>query len=226
MAAKIAGQNGTDIFDVDTHGSGLVTLKDASGAALGSAANPLQMVENMPPHPANGGFYSVTGGLSAVVAVSLAANTPLMTMRFNPSSTRQAKIKKIRVGITIATVGTSALVAGLLGLQRFTTATPTGGSARTPNKMDEVNSDATDMLDVRDSNAALTVTSVVFGNVVAQTYVPVVITGSTSFYEWSIEPTEYPIILKPGDGLSLRTQSNMPATQTWMFSYNVYWAEE
>lgn len=183
----------------------------------------IQTAEGLPAHPAAGGFYSVAGQTSAIVAATLAASTPLATMRFSASSTRKAYVQRMRLIITPATVGTSALVAGTLGLQRFTAATPTGGTARTPQEFNEPLATATDMTDVRDSNAALTVTSVVFGALVAVSLVPLFTTGGSM--EWIVEPP-YPIVLQPGDGLSLRTVIVMPATQTWMYSYNFYWYEK
>lgn len=183
----------------------------------------IQTTEGLPAHAAAGGFYSVAGGTAAVIAAALAANTPLATMRFAAASTRKAYVQKIRVLVGVATVGASGGVAGTLGLQRFTAATPTGGSARTPAEMNEPLATATDMTDVRDSNAALTVTSVVFGAVVSQSLVPLFTTGG--FMEWIIEPP-YPIVLLPGDGLALRTVVAMAATQTWEYTWTAYWYEK
>lgn len=189
---------------------------DAGGAA--------QTVAALPQVPSAGGFYTVCGGTSAVVAASLGANTPLMTMRFSASSTRKAYVTRMRCKFYVATVGTSALVAGAMGLQRFTTATPSGGTARTANREDENNGSATDMTDIRDSNAALTVTSVVFGNVVAWDGIPLFISGGAMWSDWVFEPP-YPVVLQPGDGLSLRTQVACPGTQTWQFGYTFHWYE-
>lgn len=225
MATQKVFANGTDIADGNSHGDSYVLLRDGNGNSPGTNTTPLPVTPGVPAHPNAGGYYSVSGGLTAVIAASLAANTTLMSMRLNPVSVRKAYIDKVRVVIAISTVGTSALVPGLLGLQRFTTATPTGGTARTPHEFNEPLATTSDITDVRDLNSALTVTSVVFGGLAAQTYVPIVISGSTSYFEWIFEPP-YPEVLQPGDGLCLRTQSVMPATQTWMFNYNAYWHEE
>jgi hypothetical protein len=205
MAIQIIGNSGT-VADTDANRNLLI--------------NP-----GIPAWPAAGGYYTVTGQTSAVVAAALAANTPLMTMRFDPASIRKAYVTRFRVLIGVATVGASAGVAGTLGIQRFTAATPTGGTARTVNRMGEALGTATNMFDVRDSNAALTVTSVTFGNVVASELVPLFITSGAMWMEWIFEPNA-PIVLVPGDGLSLRTQVAMAATQTWMFSYTVHWLEQ
>ena len=185
----------------------------------------LAVAEGLPAIGAAGGYYTVAGQTAAVVAVSLAANTPLMTMRLNPASARKAYVTTGRVLVGVATVGASAAIAGTLGLQRFTTATPSGGTARTPNRLAETLGATSDMFDVRDSNAALTVTGVVFGSVVAVTLVPLFITTGAMWMEWIIEPV-HPIVLTPGDGLTLRTQIIMPAAQTWMYSYTFHWFEK
>ena len=224
MAVQQVFANGTDVADGNTHGDAYVLLRDGNGNSLGTETTPLPVTPGLAPHPAAGGYYSVTGGLTSVVAASLAANTMLMSMRLDTASARKAYIDRIRVLMSIVTVGTSALVPGILGLQRFTTATPTGGTARTVNKMNELLATTSDMTDIRDNNAALTVTSVAFGTLVAESRVPIVISGATSYLEWVFEPP-YPVVLQPGDGLCLRTQSAMPATQTWLFDYNAYWHE-
>jgi hypothetical protein len=183
----------------------------------------VQVFQAIPGYPAAGGFYSVTGQASAVVAASLAANTPLMTMRFSAGSARKAYILRARIAMIAATAGAAGGIAGGLALQRFTTATPTGGTARTPAPASLTKGSATDMTDVRDSNAALTVTSVVFTAIVASTIIPV---GSTNVapFEWQVD-FPAPIELSAGDGLSLRTSVAGPATATWTYSYNFYWVE-
>jgi hypothetical protein len=196
-----------------------------SGVEVDSDTNKnLFITDGLPAHPSAGGYYTVSGGTSAVIAATLATDTVLMAMRFSASSTRKAYVSRLRCLIGAATVGTSALVAGSLGLQRFTTATPTGGTARTPNELAEALATATDMTDVRDSNAALTVTSVVFGNEIARTIVPLFIASGALWMEWIVEP-KYPITLVAGDGLCLRTRVVMPGTQTWQFSYTFHWEE-
>ena len=177
----------------------------------------------IPGYPSAGGFYSVTGFTTAVVAASLASTTTLAAARFATGSTRKAYVVRLRVMMNLATAGAAGGIPTVLGLQRFTTATPTGGSARTPDRMGPAKGSATDMTDVRDSNAALTVGSVVFGNVIASTLVP---NGSTNVapIEWMID-FPAPPELTAGDGVCLRTQNAGPATATWNFQYNLYWFE-
>lgn len=184
-----------------------------------------QNVNNIvvPGYPAAGGFYVVTGGTAAVIAASLAANTNLATARLATGSTRKAYITKLRVSMGIATAGAAGGIASLLGFRRFTAATPTGGTARTPARYGPAKGSGTDITDVRDSNAALTVTSVVFGDWLGTTEVP---NGSTNVapFEWIFEPPA-PVELAAGDGVALQTFSAGPATATWTLSYNLHWFE-
>lgn len=177
-----------------------------------------------------GGEYIVSGWTSAAVAAALAASTPLIAMRFAVASARKAYITRLRVSASVITPGANGGIPGILSWQRFTAATPTGGTARTPDKKNAVHPSNTDMTDVRDSNAALTVTSVVFGNVCAASVLPTypeLTSGAVNgFFEWIVDTDQYPIVLAAGDGLALRTQVIMPATQTWGFAYSVHWFEE
>lgn len=186
----------------------------------------VQIVAGLPGHPSAGGFYSVNGGQATAVAAALAASTMLMSMRFNPSSTRKAYITRMRFLFSeAAVVGAAAGVPGIIGLQRFTAQTPTGGTARTPNEMNENLTTATDMTDIRDSNAALTGSAPTFGAVVAGTSIPMFITSGALWLEWVFDP-EYPLVLAPGDGVALRTITALAATQQWVYSYNAYWFEQ
>lgn len=217
--------DGVTPLDGDAHGSAYTLLRDANGNPLGTETTPLPVMPGIPPHPAAGGYYSVAGGLSTAISATLAANVSLFTMRFDTASARTAYIDRIRINMLIVTVGTSALVPGLMGLQRFTAATPTGGTARTANKQNETLATTSDMTDVRDSSGALTVTGVTFGTILDEKHVPIVISGATSYFEWVYEPP-YPAVLAPGDGIAFRSQSTFPGTQTWLFNYNAYWHED
>lgn len=177
----------------------------------------------LPAHPAAGGYYTVCGGPAGIVAASLAADTSLVAMRFATGSTRKAYLAKFRFIMTPATLGTSALVAGAIGLQRITSATPSGGTARTANEQNEPLSTATDMTSIQDLASALTVTSVVFGTEIARTRLPLFVASGGPF-EWIYEPL-YPTVLAAGDGIVLRTRVATPATQTWVFDWTAHWYE-
>lgn len=209
---------------------GVIILGGTSGVGADVDANKnLAVSEGLPAIPAAGGYYTVAGQASAIVAAALAANTMLMSMRMATGSTRKAYITRFRVCLSVATCGANGGVAGTLGLQRFTAQTPTGGTARTPCRLNESAGTASDITDIRDSNAALTGTAPTFGTVVAASLVPLVQQttsgASNGGFEWIIEPP-HPIVLAAGDGLALRTQVVMPATQTWVYSYTAHWFEK
>lgn len=189
----------------------------------------LAVAEGLPAIGAAGGWYSVTGMTPGVVAAGLAASTMLMSMRLAVGSARIAYLTRLRVCFSIATQGVAGGIAGDLGLQRFTAQTPTGGVARTPCRAHEGVGTISDITDIRDSNAALGGSAPTFGTVVASTLVPLVIVLTSGMvntgFEWIVE-FPYPIRLAAGDGLALRTQQAMPATQTWVYSYNAYWFEK
>jgi len=169
------------------------------------------------------GFYTVQGQ-SGTVAATLAAGTLLMSARFNPQSLRAAYITCIRTMIGVTTVIAAASIPGTIGLQRFKNLTPTGGTARTPNRLHEQMCKFSDMFDIRDSNVALT-GSPDLGTVVSNALVPEFFTNGPGDMEWIFEP-DYPLVLAPGDGICLRTQVAMPAVQTWKFNYTMHWYEE
>ncbi len=178
---------------------------------------------SLPAYPAAGGYYSVTGASTAVVAASLAANTNLVSMRFNPASARIAYINNVRLFLSPATIGTNGGIPTVLSLVRFTAATPTGGTARTINRLSATQGTASDMFDVRDSNAALTVTSVVFGTVLASAIVPNNSTNNTPG-AFDVDFPWFPE-LRPGDGMALQTVNVGPLTATWNYSYTMDWLE-
>lgn len=204
MATLIRGNGGVDA-DVDE-------------------ARNVQVFQTIPGYPAAGGFYTVAGKSgAAAIAAALATDTTLMSMRLVGTSSRKAYVVKVRVTMATLTAGAAGGVPSVLGVQRFATATPTGGTARTPSRLGPAKGSATDVTDVRDNNAALTVTSVVFGDELGWCQTPTNGAG-VSLVEWVLEPVA-PIELAAGDGLCLRTRQVGPATATWYFTYTVHWFE-
>jgi len=188
----------------------------------------LQVNAGLPAHPTAGGFYIATGGPAGIVAAGLANNVDLVAMRFAPGSVRKAYIDKFELIIAMATVGVSGGVGGILGLRRFTTATPSGGTARVAAEMNEPLTTATDMTSIQDLASALTVTSVVFPSTgeIAQFRQNVSTIGKESVY--TFEPSSaggYPLVLQPGDGLALSTRVALAATQTFVYSWRCIWRE-
>lgn len=204
MSAQIIG-NGGVVLEVDE-------------------ARNIQVWDSIPGYPTAGGYYSAAGRSgTAAIGAALATDTSLVSMRLAAASTRKAYVQRIRVFMSTITVGAVAGVPSILGLQKFTTATPTGGTARTASRFSGTKGSASDVTDIRDNNAALTMTSVVFTDEIAWSLTPT--DGAISkTYEWIIEPRA-PIELVAGDGLCLRTRQVGPATATWYFTYNFYWFE-
>lgn len=183
-----------------------------------------QFFQTIPGYPTAGGFYSVAGKSgAAAIAAALATDVTLMSARFSAGSTRKAYLTRMRVLMHTLTVGAAGGVPSVLGLQRFSTATPTGGTPRTPDRVGPSKGSVTDMTDVRDNNAALTVTSVVFGGEIAWSLTPTAGVLNTPI-EWLMD-FPAPEELSAGDGVCLRTRQVGPATATWFFTYTLYWFE-
>lgn len=193
-------------------------------------ARNIQVFQGIPGYPAAGGFYSVVGNTTAVVAAALGVDVMLMSARMAVGSTRRAYITRFRLHMWAVTANAAAVDQGVLGLRRFTAQTPTGGTARTSNRYAESKGSATDITDIRDSNAALTGTAPTWGTIVAQAPVPVV-QGAVAAGLTLVASPEYvfdfpaPVELAAGDGIALRTTKACPATATWGYSYTMHWFE-
>jgi hypothetical protein len=184
----------------------------------------VEVFQSIPGYPAAGGWYTVAGrsGIAAIAAL-LATDTTLMSARLAAASARKAYITRLRVMMATLTAGAAGGVPSILGLQRFSAATPTGGTAKTPNRLGPSKGSASDITDVRDNNAALTVAGVTFGDEIAWSLTPT--NGlQVGTIEWIIEPTA-PIELSAGDGVCLRTRQVGPATALWYFTYTMHWFE-
>jgi len=209
-----------------------------SGNLLDTDANKnVLVVQGTPAISATGGQYFVTGGSdsSGLVAASIASGAVLMSMRMGSNTVKMAYIQRIHVKITVGTVGTSALAAGTMGFQRYTIIPPTsnftGGTSRTAARGNASVGAASDMSDIRDSNAALTTTGAVFGDILSQFHVPIMLQGSSSSIngtdaDFLYELEDGPVVMAQGDGLCFRAQRAFPGTQTWGYSYNIQWFEK
>ena len=195
-------------------GQGLIVDADSKAARV----TPYTTLGNEV-YPAANQFI-VAGNAAAVVAASLGADTTLMSMR--NGSSKSLYITRLKLHLAVATIGANGGVPGSIGWMRFSTATPTGGTARYPAAKNLKYFST--VSDVRDSNAALTVTSVVFGGVLAQTVIPNM-TGGAPSPAWDIPMFEDPIIIPADGGICLRTIVGCPGTQTWLYSYVIEWYE-
>jgi hypothetical protein len=176
-------------------------------------------------HGAAGGGYVVTGGPTGVVAAALGSGTPLASLRHGTGATTNVYITRLRFTFNVATVGASAGVPGQIAWQRFTAATPTTGTARTPARKDLATGSGTQVVDVRDSASALTVTGVTFGDILVIHPLPNFTTGGAVEYVTDLDEDEF-IKLTAGDGICLRTQVAAPATETWTYTYTIHYLEK
>lgn len=190
--------------------------------------NNIFVAPGLPVWPASGGtsggYYTTAGQTIVATAASLGTGVVLASMTHSSSSTRSAYITKMRMMINVVTPGTAALIPGTLVLQRFTGGTPSGGWVRFPNRLSEISGNTSNMTDIRDSDAGLTVTNCTGTSIVASSIVPIFAIGGLAAYEWIVEPSQ-PIVLVPGEGIWIRCQVAMPATQTWTYSYTFHWRE-
>jgi len=192
-------------------------------ADLDEARN-VQIFQTVPGYASAGGWYSVAGRSgTGLIAAALATDTSLMSARLSASSIRKAYITRMRVMMVNAVAGASAGTPSIIGLQKTTTATLTGGTTRTSTRLGPTKGTATDITDIRDSNTALGVASVVFTDEIAQCVTPTAGT-STAPFEWIME-FPAPLELSAGDGIVLRTRQLGPATAQFYFTYTMYWFE-
>lgn len=200
-----------------------------SGVEVDSDANKnLMVASGIPAHPAAGGWYTVTGGPTGIVAAALAADTSLIAMRLSTGSTRKAYITFFEFNMSPATLGAAAGVAGVIGLQRITGGVGSTGTERVSCRMNEGAGTATDITSIQEKVSALTMTSVVFGAEIAWTRVPLFVASAGS-YTWQFSPQNrlgHPLVLNAGDGICFRTRVALAATQTWVFTWRCDWFEK
>lgn len=145
----------------------------------------------------------------------------------NPT-TSLSKLYVTRVDASFAaTVAFTAASQQLFVIERFNTATPSGGTAYTAMRHSSAGGQlSTNVVDARASTtAALTVTSVVFeGN-----QIPILGTASpavsTTHMGIPLFLAEDPIILLPGEGLAIRNVVVWPAAGTGVLTALVSWTE-
>lgn len=127
-----------------------------------------------------------------------AANATVFSMRNAAAATKTVFVERIylQTSFDAGTPIGRSLQRYTIG--RFSTATPTAGTAQTPAAMDSSNS-ATQVTDVRFVDTGLTTTSVVFDNPIAIIGCPATDATTSTFIREGI-----PIKLAPGEGLCIR----------------------
>lgn len=173
------------------------------------------------PESRRGAAFAVRA-TTGILAAALAADATVFAMRALTAGKR-AYVTKITAGFA-CTVAFTAGSQQLFVADRFTTATPTGGTAYTPHKKASGMA-ASVVTDARASTtAALTVTSVVFeGNRIPLLSMgsPAVASDRHVVHDFSDDP----IVLATNEGLCIRNAIVWPAAGTGIFHGSVEWYE-
>jgi len=212
VSIKIKSDVSTDYVTVDP------TAKAAKVVYYDSAGNYLPVL--------SGTYFNATGYVSGNIGASLASGTHLVGM--TAGATKDVYITHLRVDFNQATPGLPGLTAGLIGWYLITGATPiTSGTQRTPDSRDPALGTSS-ISGLWDHNAALGWGNVPAGPVTvshgyAVTMVPPMFSGTTS-YGWDLDFAA-PIKIPKTSGIVLKTCLNMPATQTWQYTYFMEWFE-
>lgn len=170
------------------------------------------------PRQANAYAVRATTG---ILGAALAAGATVFAMR-NITGTKKVYITRVVVGFH-ATVAFTAAAQQLFVGERFSAATPTGGTAYTPAK--RATTMATSMVtDARASTtAALTTTSVVFEG--AQIPLLSCASPAVSTDRSLIHVFDQPIVLASGEGWAIRNVVVWPAAGTGILHGSVEWYE-
>lgn len=163
----------------------------------------------------------VTGGPSNVVAAAIASGTTLLSLRHGTTASNDLYITHLSFTFNVAATGSSGATPGQLVWERFTSATPTGGTQRTPARADASEA-VSQVMDVRDHSASLTMTGVVMG--AALLYFPIQFSLNSQAYEIALNEDEV-IKLQPGNGIAMSVSSAGPAALTWTYTYTIRWSE-
>lgn len=140
-------------------------------------------------------------------ATTLTDGTTYFAMR--NTGTRTAVINAIN--LTLLFGGTAAATVSSYGIARFSTATPTGGTAQTPVKKKNAMGTST-MGDIRSLGTGLTTTSVVFEGHAIRVGHANQLAMATAFLEQISNDDESPRLeLAPGEGLCIRANGTIVA---------------
>ena len=147
---------------------------------------------------------------------ALAANAGLFAIR--NGTTRRVKLSLVELSLAFA--GTAAASTMQISIRRFTTATPTAGTALTIVQEDTANATATSVIDARCATAAaaLTTTGLVIGAPIFVACCPRSVTGAVFNYEMSRD-----MVLNVNEGLIV--QYDTVGVIGDALSVTTYWGE-
>lgn len=138
-------------------------------------------------------------------------------MRNAAASTKTVYIERVMLLMSFDTATPIGRALNRYTIERFSAATPTGGTAQTPASMDSSNA-ATGVTDVRFLDTGLTTTGVTFDNPIAIVGCPSTDATTTQYIREGIA-----IKLAPGEGLALRL--NVIAAIGQGLTGEVVWSE-
>lgn len=174
------------------------------------------------PYPRDSRFYTVDAS-TGILAAALAADTTLFSMRQAAAPTKTIYITGIRVSFACTVAFTAGSQIKFV-YERFSTATPSGGTARTPIR--HLNTDpASEAADIRAATTgALTVTSVVFEG----RQVPILGLASPLVSTVQFQPAPLPlnpIKLAANEGFCIKNALVWPVAGTGVLTCSVEWEE-
>lgn len=161
-------------------------------------------------------FYSAPVNIRQTAAT--AANATVWAMRNAAASTKNVVIERIYLMMSFDTATPIGRALLRYDIERFTTATPTAGSAITVVLMDSQQA-ATQVTDVRFIDTGLTTTSVVFGTPIATIGCPATDATSNHYCRENVG-----IRLAPGEGLAIRL--NVVAVAGQGLTGEIVWSEK
>jgi len=164
--------------------------------------------------------FIVTGYNTALVSAGQGATTVYISFKNGASKT--VYITRIRMQISVGAVGASAGVPGVLGWQRFTGGTPTGGVQKIPIAKNPAHTST--VLDIRDLNNTLTAVNDNQGGHLDMMVIADMAQGAGT-NSWDRVMDKEPWVLLPNQGIWLRSFTAMAATMTWQFAYTIEWFE-
>lgn len=160
---------------------------------------------------------------TGILGATLAAGAAVFAMRLPSTSTRRVHVYRVQTQFA-ATVAFTAASQQHFVLDRHNTATHSGGTAYTPLRHAAQGASAVD--DIRAATTgALTATSVVYEDT------PISLLGmaspavSTTHTGLPLDLRDDPILLEPGDGLTIRNLVVWPAAGTGILTAQVSWWE-
>lgn len=170
-------------------------LVDGLGNIITSAQQTTKWGINTAELPVGLAKYSTNLALSVTAAT--AALSVIFSMRNASGSTKTVYIENFYFNVGFFQTSPAVPSLSAYGLFRFTTATPTGGTASTPVGLDSSNA-ATQVTDVRSAAAGLTTTGIVASSLISATALPRAL-GSNAV--WTFRGPA--VVLAPGEGLGI-----------------------